>query len=251
VGFSTLVCVVCALFVAGTSVSLRPLTERNILVDRQKNILAVAGLLQPGEEVGPDEIALRFKEFIRPQVIELATGQVNESIDAATFDQRAAARDPERSTPAPPNPSKVLRIPDQGLIYEVIENDQLKSIIIPIEGYGLWSTLYGYLAIAPDLTTILGITYYDQKETAGLGGEVENPAWKAKWVGRKAFDDRGRIKIAVNKGPAGPPDKDPYRVDGLSGATITSRGVTNMLHFWLGQEGFGSYLNRLRAQAGA
>ena len=142
-------------------------------------------------------------------------------------------------------------VPDEALIYEVMKDDQLKSIIIPIEGYGLWSTLYGYLAIAPDLTTILGITYYDQKETAGLGGEVENPAWKAKWVGRKAFDERGRIKIAVNKGPAGPPDEDPYRVDGLSGATITSRGVTNMLHFWLGQEGFGSYLSRLRSQAGA
>ena len=251
VGFSTLVCVVCALFVAGTEVSLRPLKERNILMDRQKNILAVAGLLQPGEKVGPDEIALRFKESIRPKIIELATGEVNESIDPVTFNQRDAARDPDRSSRAPANPSKILRVPDEALIYEVMKDDQLKSIIIPIEGYGLWSTLYGYLAIAPDLTTILGITYYDQKETAGLGGEVENPAWKAKWVGRKAFDERGRIKIAVNKGPAGPPDEDPYRVDGLSGATITSRGVTNMLHFWLGQEGFGSYLSRLRSQAGA
>ncbi len=252
VGFSTLVCVVCALFVASAEVSLRPLKELNILMDRQKNILAVAGLMQPGEEIGAEEIRQRFESSIRPQMIDLSTGEEDTSIDPASFDQRSAARDPSRSRRAPSNPSKVLRVPNQALIYEVVENDEVSAIIIPIEGYGLWSVLYGYLALAPDARTILGITYYDQKETAGLGGEVENPNWKAKWVGRKAFDERGRVKIAVKKGPAGPPDKDPYEVDGLSGATITSRGVTNMLHFWLGDEGFGPYLARLRdSQAGA
>lgn len=252
VGFSTLVCVVCALFVASAEVSLRPLKELNILIDRQKNILAVAGLMQPGEEIDAEEIRQRFESSIRPQMIDLSTGEEDTSIDPASFDQRSAARDPSRSRRAPSNPSKILRIPNQALIYEVVENDEVSAIIIPIEGYGLWSVLYGYLALAPDARTILGITYYDQKETAGLGGEVENPNWKAKWVGRKAFDERGRVKIAVKKGPAGPPDKDPYEVDGLSGATITSRGVTNMLHFWLGDEGFGPYLARLRdTQAGA
>lgn len=252
VGFSTLVCVVCALFVASAEVSLRPLKELNILMDRQKNILAVAGLMQPGEEIDAEEIRQRFESSIRPQMIDLSTGEEDTSIDPASFDQRSAARDPSRSRRAPSNPSKILRIPNQALIYEVVENDEVSAIIIPIEGYGLWSVLYGYLALAPDARTILGITYYDQKETAGLGGEVENPNWKAKWVGRKAFDERGRVKIAVKKGPAGPPDKDPYEVDGLSGATITSRGVTNMLHFWLGDEGFGPYLARLRdTQAGA
>ncbi len=252
VGFSTLVCVVCALFVASAEVSLRPLKELNILIDRQKNILAVAGLMQPGEEIDAEEIRQRFESSIRPQMIDLSTGEEDTSIDPASFDQRSAARDPSRSRRAPSNPSKILRIPNQALIYEVVENDEVSAIIIPIEGYGLWSVLYGYLALAPDARTILGITYYDQKETAGLGGEVENPNWKAKWVGRQAFDERGRVKIAVKKGPAGPPDKDPYEVDGLSGATITSRGVTNMLHFWLGDEGFGPYLARLRdTQAGA
>jgi len=251
IGFSTVVCVICALFVSTSEVSLRPLKERNIRVDRQKNILSVAGLIKPGEKIEAEQIDDRFEQSIRPVLIDLATGEENTGIDAASFDQRAAARDPARSSAAPPNPSKVLRVPDQALIYEVVKNGEVDSIIIPIEGYGLWSVLYGYLALAPDLRTIRGITYYDQKETAGLGGEVENPSWKAKWVGRKAFDERGRIKIAVAKGPAGPPDKDPYRVDGLSGATITSRGVTNMLQFWLGAEGFGPYLNRLRGQAGA
>jgi len=251
IGFSLVVCVVCALFVASAEVSLRPLKERNILMDRQKNILAVAGLMTMGEKMSAEEIGNRFEQSIRPRVIDLATGEGNTTLDPNTFDQRSAARDPASSKPAPANPSKVLRIPNQALIYEVMDQGKLSSIIIPIQGYGLWSVLYGYLALSPDTRTILGITYYDQKETAGLGGEVDNPNWKAKWVGRKAFDERGRVKITVRKGPAGPPDQDPYQVDGLSGATITSRGVTNMLHFWLGQEGFGPYLARLRGAAGA
>ena len=251
IGFSTVVCVVCALFVSTAEVTLRPLKERNIRIDRQKNILAVAGLMQPGEELDAQQIEGRFETSIRPVLIDLATGEENTALDPSAFDQRAAARDPARSSRPSPNPSKVLRVPDQALIYEVVKKGEIDSIILPIEGYGLWSVLYGYLALAPDIRTIRGITYYDQKETAGLGGEVENPNWKAKWVGRKAFDERGRIKIAVAKGPAGPADADPYRVDGLSGATITSRGVTNMLQFWLGDEGFGPYLARLRAQAGA
>jgi len=251
IGFSTLICIVCALFVATAEVSLRPLKELNIQIDRQKNILGVAGLIKAGEKVDTEKIRELFQNSIRPKIIDLSTGEENTTLDPETFNQRAAAKDPARSRSAAPNPSKVLRVPNQALIYEVLSGGKVESIIIPIEGYGLWSVLYGYLALAPDTRTILGITYYDQKETAGLGGEVDNPNWKAKWVGRKAFDERGRVKIAVRKGPAGPPDEDPYQVDGLSGATITSRGVTNMLHFWLGEGGFGPYLARLRGAVGA
>jgi len=246
IGFAAVVCVVCALFVSGSAVSLRERQERNALLDKQTNVLRVAGLMDEGQQLSLNEIERIFSESIRSKVIDLATGEENVSIDPDTFDQRKAAKDPERSETAPANPSKVLRVPDQGLVYEVSKDGVLEAVIIPIEGMGLWSILYGYIALAPDATTIRGITYYEQAETAGLGGEVDNPRWKAKWVGRKAFDDRGRVKITVKKGIAGPPDKDPYRVDGLAGATITSRGVTNMLHFWLGADGFGPYIARIR-----
>lgn len=250
VTFSAAVCVVCALFVAGSNVLLRDRQERNIVLDRQKNVLSVAGLLKPGELPTPAEIESRFKASIRPKVIDLSTGDANLNIDAGTFDQREAARDPATSRAVPPNPSKVFRVPDQALVYEVTDdNGDLDAIILPIQGYGLWSTLYGYLALDPDMNTIRGITYYEQGETAGLGGEVENPRWKAKWPGRKVYDDRGRIKIAVKKGPAGPPAEDPYQVDGIAGATITSRGVTNMLHFWLGEEAFGPYIEKQKEAA--
>ena len=107
-----------------------------------------------------------------------------------------------------------------------------------------------YLALEPDARTIRGITFYEHGETPGLGGEVDNPRWKALWPGRLAFDDRGNPKISVKKGLAGPVDEDPYQVDGLSGATITSRGVTNLVRFWLGDDGFGPCLDKYRAEAG-
>ena len=246
IGFSAAICVVCALLVSGSAVSLKPLQERNALVDKQKNILAVAGLMGADEALSPDQVQALFSEKIRPVVVNLETGQIDQELDASSFDQRSASKDPETSQPAPTNASKILRIPYDGLVYEVVNEGEVKTLILPIEGMGLWSILYGYLALDTDLTTIRGITFYEQGETAGLGGEVENPRWKALWPGRRAFDDRGNVKIQVKKGAAGPPEDDPYQVDGLSGATLTSRGVTNMIRFWLGPDGFGPFIAQLR-----
>ena len=94
------------------------------------------------------------------------------------------------------------------------------------------------------------MTFYEHKETPGLGGEVDNPRWKALWDGRKAFDAAGVPEIQVVKGLAGSVDDAPHDVDGLAGATMTSRGVTNLLRFWLGEAGFQSYLDRLREERG-
>jgi Na+-transporting NADH:ubiquinone oxidoreductase subunit C len=250
IGFAVAVCLVCALFVAGSAVSLKPLQEANVVLDRQKKVLTVAGLMEEGQSLGPDEIAAIFKKNIRQKVIDLETGEVVPDIDPAGFDQQAAMNDPDTSSPAPDNAAKVQRLPDDALIFDVVENGELSAMIFPIEGKGLWSTLYGYIALAPDSNTIVGITFYEHGETPGLGGEIDNPRWKALWPGRKAFDDRWNPKIRVIKGAAGPPQKDPYEVDGLSGATITSRGVTALVQFWLGDNGFGPYLAKYRAQAG-
>jgi Na+-transporting NADH:ubiquinone oxidoreductase subunit C len=106
--------------------------------------------------------------------------------------------------------------------------------------------MYGFVALDKDLKTIRGLTFYKHKETPGLGAEVDNPNWKAKWPGRLAFDDSGKVVIEVIKGPAGSPGETPHKVDGLSGATLTSNGVTYLLRFWLGKEAFGPYLDTLR-----
>ena len=250
VGFAVAVCLVCALFVAGSAVGLKDRQDANILLDRQKKVLTVAGVMKDGERLTREEIASAFESNIQQKVINLKTGELQPEIDSASFDQQATAKDPKTSYPAPENASKVRRLPNDALVFDVVQEGELKALILPIEGYGLWGTLYGYIALAPDARTIVGITFYSHKDTPGLGGEVDNPRWKARWPGRLAFDDRGKPVIAVKKGLAGSVEKDPYNVDGLSGATITSRGVTSLVRFWLGDNGFGPYLASYRAQAG-
>ena len=250
VRFAVSVCLVCALFVSSAAVLLKPRQEANVILDRQKKVLTVAGLIQEGQDPDASQIAAIFEKSIRQKVVDLETGAVDPTIAARDFDQQKAMKDEETSKPAPPNGAQIQRVPDHGLVFEVVENGKLEAMIFPIQGKGLWSTLYGYIAIAPDARTIVGITFYDHGETPGLGGEVDNPSWKAKWPGRKAFNERWQPVIAVKKGSAGPPGTDPYQVDGLSGATITSRGVTELVRFWLGDNGFGPYLESYRAQAG-
>ena len=245
--FAAAVCGVCSIFVAFSAVSLKDRQDLNKLVDVQKKVLVLAELMEEDEDLAAEQILQRFQENVRPRVVDLGSGSYVDEVDATSFDQGAAARDPERSHPAPPNPSKVQRIPERGLVYEVEKQGKVSAVILPIEGYGLWGTLYGYLSLAPDAQTIQGIVFYDHKETPGLGGEVENPRWVALWPGRKVFDQNGNVAIRVKKGTAGPAASDPYQVDGLSGATITSRGVTNMLAFWLGDNGFGPFLEQFRA----
>jgi Na+-transporting NADH:ubiquinone oxidoreductase subunit C len=103
------------------------------------------------------------------------------------------------------------------------------AYVFPIKGPGLWSILYGFLALEADGNRVRGITFYQHGETPGLGGEVDNPAWKAQWVGKRILDDQGALRsITVKKNkvdPAIPVEKLHY-VDGLSGSTITSNGVT-------------------------
>jgi len=246
--FAAAVCGICSVFVAGAAVLLKPRQEINVALDRQKNVLAVAGLMEPGESLSRDEVTRRFHDNIVAQVVDLETGSVEEGIDPADYDQRKAAADPKTGHEAPPNPAKVRRLPKDGLVYRVEKDGKLRAVVLPIEGKGLWSTLYGYLALAADAQTIVGITFYQHGETPGLGGEVDNPRWKALWKGRKAYDAEGHPVINVKKGIAGPPETDPYEVDGLSGASITSRGVGNLVRFWLGDHGFGPYLKQMEAR---
>lgn len=248
VGFAAAICIVCSIFVAGSAVALKDRQDLNAVVDKQKQVLKVAGLLKEGEPITAAEVGKRFETNLVPRIVDLETGKYDDSVDAATFEQDRAAKDPATSKAAPAgNPAKVQRLPNHALIYQLKDDkDQIKALILPVEGKGLWSTLKGFIALAPDTTTVMGLTFYSHAETPGLGGEVDNPKWKALWPGRKVFDDAWVPKLEVVKGQAGPAESDPYRVDGLSGATLTSRGVTHLVQFWLGEEAFGPYLENFR-----
>lgn len=249
--FAALVCAVCGVLVSSAAVALKPMQDANIEMERQRNVLLAAGLMEPGEKLGKEEIDARFTK-IQDVMIDLATGEEVPDGDPGSFDRDGALKDPALSREVAPNRAGVKRVALQMPIYQVLsDSGALEMVIIPIEGKGLWSTLMGYLALSADTDTVRGLTFYSHKETPGLGGEVDNPRWKALWKGRQAFDDSWEPALEVIKGAAGTPEEDPHRVDGLSGATITSRGVTELLRFWLGEEGFEPYLQNLRERKAA
>jgi Na+-transporting NADH:ubiquinone oxidoreductase subunit C len=135
------------------------------------------------------------------------------------------------------------------VIYRVIEDDITVRYILPIYGMGLWSTMYGFIALNRDLSTIDGFTFYEHAETPGLGGEIDNPGWKRIWIGKQAFDSEGKLRIHVIKNHVDAADPDAvYTVDGLSGSTLTTRGVDQTVRFWLGEGGYGSFIRRLREE---
>lgn len=237
-----LVCLVCAVVVSTAAVALRPLQEQNRVLDRQINILRAADMYQPGMDVQAafDTIERRF--------IDIRTGdEVEMSED---YDQRRASRDPERSRRLQDDPASIRR---QALVAEVYlartDDGRLNRIILPIHGYGLWSTMYGFLALEPDAQTIAGIGFYEHGETPGLGGEIDNPRWQANWEGKQLFDEDGNVAFQVIKGSvdAGTPDRQ-HKVDGLSGATLTANGVSNTVRFWVGEQGFGPFLSRMQQE---
>jgi Na+-transporting NADH:ubiquinone oxidoreductase subunit C len=245
------ICLVCSVLVSVAAVFLKPAQESNKTLDKKRNILMAAGLLRPDDSPTSARIEELYQN-IRPQVVDLSTGQYAQGIDAATYDQRKAAADPQTSVaiPSEKDLAGIKKRARYASVYLVEQKGKIRKVILPIHGKGLWSTLYGFLALdAKDLNTIRGLVYYEHAETPGLGGEVDNPNWKALWDGKLAFDGAGEVRIEVIKGrvdPGRPEAK--YQVDGLSGATITSRGVANMLNYWLGQDGFGPFLARLKQQ---
>ncbi len=252
VSFAAGVCLVCSVVVSLAAVALKDRQDANAVLDRQMKVLAVSGLVEEGAAVSADEVQRLFDTSIRARVVELATGDYADDVDPATYDQQRALKDPALSAPAPANRAGIARLPKRALVYLVVDDaEEIQKVVLPIEGKGLWSTLYGFLALAPDTTTIRGITFYQHGETPGLGGEIDNPRWKALWPGRQAYDDDWQPAITVLKGAAGPVDEDPYRVDGLSGSTLTARGVSDLVRFWLGEHGFGPYLERFRAREGS
>jgi len=235
-------CLVCSIAVATASVMLQPFQEKNAEQFMQRQILTVAGLL---EEDKPVDVLF---QQVEPRIVNLDTGEYAPEIDAATYDQRKAAKDPAASRPIPSGDdiAKIRRRANYAPVYRVRREGEPGLVILPVHGYGLWSTMYGVLALAEDGRTIKGITFYQQAETAGLGSEIENPNWQSQWKDKLAMDDQGQVRFELVKGGVTANDPDAqYHVDGLSGATLTADGVTNMIRYWLGEQGFGPYLARL------
>lgn len=242
-GFITIVCLVCSLAVSSTAVELKPRQDVNKELDINKQVVQVAGLVEPGEELTADRVT-ELLAHVTPRLVDRRTGEFVEG-DAKAYDGKKAAKDlaASESTPAEFKATQVKRLPDVLRVFMVTMPGK-ECVVLPIHGYGLWTTLYGFIAIEPDGSEVVGITYYDHGETPGLGGEVDNPAWKAQFPGKKALGEDGKVLLTVKKAGQAAAGSE-YQVDGLSGATITTVGVDKMLHLWLGEHGYGKFLERL------
>lgn len=235
-------CVVCSVVVSGAAVGLRSLQEANKEQERHRNILAAAGLLEEGADV-----ATLYEERVVPRMYDLKDSKFVDASaeEIAEFNPLAAAESPETSIDLEgDDPAGIGRRENQTIVYLIRdEQGKLSKVVLPVRGKGLWSTLYGFLAVESDGETVAGLTFYQHGETPGLGGEVDNQRWKEQWPGKEIYDAAGDVAVEVVKGTA---HDAKTQVDGLSGATITTRGVNNLVHFWLGERGFAGLLKQLK-----
>lgn len=242
---AAILCIVCSILVSVAAVTLRPLQDANKEEFRKKNVLIAADIYDEDKPIEE-----QFSR-IETRLIDLSTGKlVSESeVNPETYDQREAASTPALSVKIPEDEdiAHIKRREKYSFVYLVKDGDKIEQIVLPVYGKGLWSTMYGFLALDADGTTVRGITFYSHAETPGLGGEIDNPDWQAIWPGKKVYGEEGDIAIRVIKGQVDPDTAEAeHKIDGLSGATITSNGVTNLVRYWLSEDAFGPFLKQFR-----
>ncbi|MCB9876276.1 MAG: NADH:ubiquinone reductase (Na(+)-transporting) subunit C [Planctomycetes bacterium] len=224
--FAVAVCVIISTMLAVLANSLRSTQDAAKEFDRQKNVMLAAGLIERGDLRPRAELEKLYQDRVTEQLVDTETGEV---VDPAKVEAKGKRYRSVATTKS--------------------ADGKLEAIVLPVSGKGLWSTLYAYLALEPDANTVRGITFYEHGETPGLGGEVENAAWTATWKGKTIFDaDHKLVSITLKKGKVDPAieREKKHMVDGLSGATLTCKGVTNFLLSDL--QAFQTYLGRMAKQ---
>ena len=240
--------VVCSIALAAAVTLLKPIQEVNRALDKQRKILSAVGVLAEGEG-SAEKVQSEFARLER-YLVDIDTGAFKRIALDDAFDQRKATRDPAKSI-ALTSEQDVADLKRRALQADVYvlrsEDGKLARIVLPVSGYGLWSTLYGYLVLTSDANTVAGITFTEHAETPGLGGEVDNPAWKASWAGKRVYADvQAKPVLSLHKGVNLEKPEAVHQIDALSGATLTSNGVTNLVQFWLGDLGFRKFLAKVR-----
>ena len=239
---------VCSMVVATAAVILKPRQQAFAEVERNRHLVEVAGLTGDGQQLTEREVIDLVLE-LEARVVDLDTAKFSDAVPASGFDQRAMAANPEHSVAIP----SALDIAGLGRraryakVYLLRDDVRITRIVIPVHGQGMWSTLYGFLALEGDLATIGGIQFYEQAETPGLGDQILDDKWRETWRGKLAFDSASNLRFNIAKVPTDrTSDAARYAVDGITGATVTVSGVNNLVRYWLGPDGFGPFLDSLR-----
>lgn len=229
----------CAGLVSVTAVGLADRVQANKDRERLVNMLAAAGVDVPD--------AVEFR------IVDLETGEYvsSEDIGPGTYDQREAVSDPELSDPVPEDEDivEIGRRERYAYVGLIREEGRIDRLILRIRGMGYGGMIYGIVVLDGDLTTVRNLYVTEHEETPGLGAEITSEGFRSRWPGKRIYGEEGEVRIEVVQGGVDPGlPEAPYRVDGISGATITSETVTLMLQYWFGENGYGPYLDRLRRE---
>lgn len=206
--FAIIMVIIVAATLAFTATSLKPLQAENVKKEKMQNIISTIGV-----NVDRNEAPKMFKQYIKEQLALNPDGTVDKNVDAFTLDLKKEIKKPHEEQHFP--------------IY-IAEKDGKKFYIIPLYGSGLWDDIWGYIALADDKNTVVGASFDHKGETPGLGAEINQSWFEDQYIGKKIFDEKGDF-VSVKAIKGGAPSGDPHGVDAISGGTITSNGVNNMV----------------------
>lgn len=243
-----LVCLVCSVLVTAAAMVRISREDFNKRMELRKAVLQAAGFqdeLNSGK--GANEL---FKANFEPKVVNLNTGEYTDAVDNVEYMQREAEKDPKMvvDIPQAKDSADIKKRVKYAKVYVQKKDGKLQKVVLPIRGAGMWGMMRGFIALESDLNTVHKINFYSHSETPGLGGEVDNPKWKAQWEGKKVYGEKGNTKIQVVKNgkfDKSAPDAE-HTIDGLAGATVTSKKVSKAVDYWFSDHGFGKYLHKLQ-----
>lgn len=220
--YASVMVLIVALVLSSVAMLLRPLQERNMRIEKMQNILASVNITASRMEAEQ-----KFNQYIVQSKVLNAEGQEIQG-DAFEVDLQAENRKP---------------MEERQLPLFIADVDGETFYIVPLRGRGLWGAIWGYISLGSDLVTIAGANFDHASETPGLGAEIADKEFEQQFAGKRIFDEAGNFSpVRVIKGTAAAGDL--FGVDGISGGTITSNGVTNMLRD--GLEGYVSYFNKMK-----
>lgn len=216
-GFSAILVIIVAAVLSFTSEALNPLQSANVRIEKMQNILASVGM-----DVSVENAETKFDKYIVGQKMLNYKGQLIENPKVSPFEVDMVKQ------------NKNKKLEESDLLYPlfIYEGDKGKEYIVPMAGTGLWGPVWGYVAFSGDLNTISGTTFDHAKETPGLGAEIAQKPFQNEFIGKSIFQDEKFVSVRVVKGSG--PNANPHKVDGISGGTITSNGVDDMLMNSLG-----------------
>ena len=205
--YAAIMVILVAAVLASVSMALKPRQKRNFEIDKKKNILASVNI--ESDATNAEKI---YEEKVRDEYVVNVKGEKVEG-DAFNTDLK---KEHDKS-------ADEMKLP----VFEFQTDEGLKYVV-PLRGSGLWGPIWGFIALNDDMNTIYGANFDHEGETPGLGAEISTTAFESEFVGKKLFDDSGDL-VSILVAKVGEVAPEEHKVDGISGGTITSKGLEKML----------------------